>query len=136
MHDQRYKDGRHYTVEDYAMHPKFKNFTIYDDFDMTMVKTKEKIVFNYAVAPICFNRPKDQYIGLRAIVAGWGRLNDTVEIMGAQLQETKVRVKDPKQCDLEVSRLIRFNFRSMICAHEKGTDSCNVSNLLVYLEGV
>ncbi|CAG9806416.1 unnamed protein product [Chironomus riparius] len=125
MHDQQYRDGRHYNIVDYAMHPYFRNFTIYDDYDMTIVATKEKIVFNYAVSPICFNQPRDQYVGMRAIVAGWGRLNDTTEIMGTQLQETKVRVKPPDQCIVEVARLVRFNTKSMICAHEKGTDSCN-----------
>lgn len=128
MHDQRYKDGIFYAIEDFAMHPLFNNFTIYDDYDLTILRTKERIIFNFAISPICFNLPRDRYVGQQAIVAGWGRLNDTVEIMGARLQETKVRVKPPEQCSVEAARLIKFNVNSMLCAHEKNTDSCNVSD--------
>lgn len=65
---------------------------------------------------------------LSNIISGWGRLSDTQNAkMGTLLQETRVRVKTHDECAVEVARLVRYNDEAMICAHEKGTDSCSVS---------
>lgn len=47
--------------------------------------------------------------------------------LGTKLQETKVKVKPPMQCATDTARLVKYNPQSMICAHMKGTDACNVS---------
>lgn len=50
------------------------------------------------------------------------------------LQETRVRVMNDDFCAIEVSSVVRYNDNSMICAKEKGTDSCNVSDYFLFIK--
>lgn len=56
-----------------------------------------------------------------------GRLGES---KGAELakvlMETKVWVLSDEQCNQITKKLIKFNPKSMICAHEKNTDACQV----------
>lgn len=70
MHSQVKRDGRFYTIEDYQFHPNFINYTIYDDYDLTIVRLHGRIKFNLAIQPICFNDVHDNYFDLIATVAG------------------------------------------------------------------
>lgn len=75
MHDQFKRDGTIYPVGHVALHPRFKNHTIYDDFDMALVTVRKKIRFSRTVKPICLPNPNADYTGRSGIVAGWwGRL--------------------------------------------------------------
>lgn len=128
MHDQRIKDGVVYGVEHIMLHPKFTNYSVYDDYDIALVTVQGRIKFTRNIRPICLTTPHNNYIGMKLTVAGWGRLSDDINAaMGAVLQETRVRVKGPEECTIEVAKLVRYNDKSMICAHEKLTDACNVS---------
>lgn len=71
MDDQILKDGYHYNVAHYMLHPKFRNLTVYDDFDMALVTVVKRIKFNYAVKPICLPQAYTSYIGQAGTVAGW-----------------------------------------------------------------
>lgn len=52
--------------------------------------------------------------------------------MGAVLQETRVRIKTPGECFVEVARLVKYDDKSMLCAKEKFTDACNVREFLKF----
>lgn len=70
MHDQRIKDGITYGMEHYMLHPKFFNYTIYDDYDMAIVTVKGRIKFNQHISPICLTQPQLTYVGKSATVSG------------------------------------------------------------------
>lgn len=70
MHDSHDRDGQVFRIDHYEFHPRFYNFTQYDDYDMCLVKLRGTISFNFAIKPVCFNLPGDSYIGLKATVAG------------------------------------------------------------------
>ncbi|KAG5669860.1 hypothetical protein PVAND_000151 [Polypedilum vanderplanki] len=126
MHNQVLQDGDRYYIDHYSLHPKFHNFSVYDEYDMALVTVRGIIRFNRNIRPICLTLPNTDYTGKQMTVAGWGRLDDSKDAkMGTILQETNVHVKPPNDCAIEVARLVRYNDEAMICAHEKGTDSCS-----------
>ena len=71
MDDQILKDGYRYNVAHYMLHPKFKNLTIYDDFDLALVTVVNKIKFGYTVKPICLPQAYESHTGKAGSVAGW-----------------------------------------------------------------
>lgn len=70
MHSQVHQDGDKYMIEHYEMHPKFRNYSIYDEYDMALVTVKGKIRFSRNVKPICLTLPNIDYTGAKPIVAG------------------------------------------------------------------
>lgn len=71
MHDRRAKDGTIHTVANVALHPKFKNHSVYDDYDMALVTVQQRIQFGRTVKPICLTKVNGDYTGRSGIVAGW-----------------------------------------------------------------
>lgn len=71
MVDQRIKDGDSYKISHYMLHPKFKNHTVYDDYDIALVTVSTRIQFGQTVRPICLPSPLDDFTGQSGIVAGW-----------------------------------------------------------------
>jgi hypothetical protein len=70
MHSQLQQDGDRYYLEHFALHPNFRNYTVYDDFDMAIVTVRGRIRFNRNVKPICLTMPNTDYTGKKMIVAG------------------------------------------------------------------
>lgn len=71
MHDQRIQDGTVYKIANYMLHPKFKNLTVYDDYDMALVMVNKRIRFSRTVKPICLPKANDDFTSLTGTVAGW-----------------------------------------------------------------
>lgn len=71
MHNQLQKDGEAYHVAHVELHPKFRNLTVYDDYDIALVTVKKKIKFGVNVRPICLPSPHDDFTDRTGIVAGW-----------------------------------------------------------------
>lgn len=134
MHDSVLKDGVRYDVEHYEIHPKFVNFSVYDDYDLAMVTLQGRIQFNRNIKPICLITLYDDYTGLLVRVSGWGKLGDSQNAgLGTQLQETKVRMKPTHNCTVATSRIVKFNPASMVCAHSPGTDACKLIHFLILI---
>lgn len=70
MHEKG-KDGAVYNIAHAILHPKFKNHTIYDDYDMAMIAVTKRIRFGHYVRPICLPEPYEDFSGQAGIVAGW-----------------------------------------------------------------
>lgn len=70
MHDQIKQDGMRYNVEHYELHPRFLNYSVYDDYDMAMVTLVGRIQFNQNVHPICLTTVNDDYTGRIVTVSG------------------------------------------------------------------
>lgn len=60
-----------------------------------------------------------------------GRVEENNSKPAAQLMETTVIVKDQQECTEKTKELAFFNPESMICAHRKLTDACQVRVLSV-----
>lgn len=70
MHDTNAQDGEKYTVQHYELHPYFTNYTVYDDYDMSLITLTQTIQFSWKVHPICLTTPIDDYTGRNVIVSG------------------------------------------------------------------
>ena len=130
MHDSRKQDGDQYGIFDAKLHPKFKNLSIYDDYDMAIITVNKKIQFNRNVKPICLPTPGESFSGRYGIVAGWGALQEGVPNYGIALQEVKIKVKPNKECKIDLRRIAKFNDESMICGFETNKDACQVRDKL------
>lgn len=70
MHDQILQDGSRYYVQHYVLHPNFRNYSVYDDYDMAMVTVLGKIQFSHVVRPICISKPGENFVGEMVTVSG------------------------------------------------------------------
>lgn len=56
-----------------------------------------------------------------------GRLGERKhDPLATMLMETKVMVKSDQQCTAMTKHMVKFNPKSMVCAHEDKTDACQV----------
>lgn len=128
MHILDSTDGVMYGTASYELHPNFANNSFYDDYDFTIVEVDRRIEFNHNIKPICLPTPGQEYSGHRAIVSGWGRLNEGKDArLADSLMETGVTVLTDEQCTEDTANLIEFNTESMICAFALDTDACQVN---------
>lgn len=128
MHVLDSEDGEIYGTASFELHPNFMNNSFYDDFDFTMVEVDRRIEFNHYIRPICLPTPGQEYSGQRAIVSGWGRLDEGQDApLADSLMETGVTVLTDEECAAETASLIEFNTESMICAYAQDTDACQVN---------
>jgi hypothetical protein len=67
MHDSQLQDGIPYKIADYQLHPKFTNYSIYDDYDMAIVAVDRSIVFSENIKPVCLPSPSDDFTGQMAV---------------------------------------------------------------------
>lgn len=71
MHKVTSKTGVQYFTRQFAVHPNFVNGSFYDDFDLAIATVDRHISFNHNVQTICLPALVDQFVGVKAIVAGW-----------------------------------------------------------------
>lgn len=74
------KDPRNiYKTQSYMVHPKFRNETTFDDYDMSIGTVNRKIIFSLKVKPICLPDPYNELLfeNRRIIVAGKKYLENT-----------------------------------------------------------
>jgi Trypsin len=126
MHDSRTQDGAKYNIANAVLHPKFINLTIYDDYDMALITTTNKIRFGQNVKPICLPTPVEEFSDQTGIVAGWGALKEGVSTFGMGLQEVRIKVKRNEDCKRDLQKIAAFNDESMICGYENHKDACQV----------
>lgn len=75
MHDQILQDGSRYYVQHYVLHPKFRNYSAYDDYDMAMVTVLGRIQFSQVAHPICISKPGENFVGEMVTVSGKMKIN-------------------------------------------------------------
>ncbi|CRL05271.1 CLUMA_CG018149, isoform A [Clunio marinus] len=125
MHKVKRREGVRYETISYEYHPKFKNSSFGDDYDIAIATVDKLILFSDHIKPICITLASHEFTWQMAIVAGWGRLNEgrSSEIANA-LMETRVEVKSYEKCKELTKSMVKFNKDSMICAHSHKTDAC------------
>lgn len=71
MHNLKLKDGIKVTTKHVELHPKFHNYSSYDDYDIALLSTNEIMEFSSRIKPICLPNVNEDVTGLVGIVAGW-----------------------------------------------------------------
>ena len=125
MHEVSFNSGESFKTDNFVFHPQFKNGSLYDDYDMSIVTVDRPMTFSANVKTICLPSISDDFAGMKVTVAGWGRLSENGDSANS-LMETKVKLKTQNECDEMTRNLITFNPDSMICAYEFKTDACQV----------
>lgn len=72
------KDQRNvYKILGYEFHPKWKNGSSFDDWDMALVTLDRKIQFTEYIRPICLPAPngEEEFYGKMVTVTGWGKVS-------------------------------------------------------------
>ena len=110
-----------------AYHPKYDEATAYD-YDFAVVTLKEPVEFDSKVTPACLADTSmigDKLAGKKAIVSGWGKLNEN-GVSPDVLHKVEVPVITSKKCDQYYSDSWYDITSSMICAGETNgqIDSC------------
>ena len=129
MHEVAFNSGEPYKTADFVFHPQFKNGSLFDDYDMSIVTVDKPIIFSANVKTICLPSISDDFAGIKVIVAGWGKLSEN-GVSADSLMETKVILKNQNECREMTRNLITFNPDSMICAYEYKTDACQVRKIM------
>lgn len=144
--DSIYVRQQSYKTKDYDLHPLWVAGKLFDNYDVALITTDRRIQFNSGALPICLPKTGDEklFFNNKVIVAGtqncffmfwdfqfnagqfkgWGRTEEN----GAQtdvLMETNVYLKSHRECK-KLADAIKYDDRSMLCAHEHYTDACQV----------
>lgn len=64
------------------------------------------------------------------MIAGWGTIDKNVYEMSNYLLEGLVMILNTQDCPQRSNLHSAYNFNSMMCAFNKGVDTCQVRNLL------
>ncbi|XP_013149181.1 PREDICTED: serine protease snake-like [Papilio polytes] len=122
------KRGQDYKILRVINHPNYKSPSKY--YDIALVETKSKIVFNEFVQPACLWRNEDTSSLTHVSVSGWG-VTDKYENLRKSdiLQTAQVDIVDKRMCKLLIdnkSRLSKTVEDHQICAGKLtgNIDSC------------
>ncbi|KAL7026078.1 hypothetical protein ACKWTF_013779 [Chironomus riparius] len=107
-------------------HPLYHRTMLFDIYDMSIFILETKIPFGPKISPICQPHADDDklYWNRKAIVAGWGRIEEKGPLSDI-LMETQVVLKSDEECR-NMTDLNAYTYDAMICAHEIYRDSCQV----------
>lgn len=133
---ERLRNAQRLITERVIIHPSWKqeddlNTRTNFDNDIALVQLKDPVKMGPTVAPICLPETSSDYNpseGDLGLISGWGRTENrtnVIQLRGAKLPITslekcqQVKVENPK------ARSNDYVFTdNMICAGEKGVDSC------------
>jgi len=109
-----------YGIKKFILHPYTDNEKVND---IALVKTKEKIVFNQAVRPIClpFKYTNKDFSGKGVTLLGWG-LTEFTGPKSDYLQAVNVTVVSNEQCQQQYPN--DQIFPTNLCTYGDGKDAC------------
>merc|ERR1712096_532312 len=79
-----------YDVEKTEFHSKYKAATFQND--IAVVRLTKDVVFKRHIIPVCLPTFKENFVGKKAFVIGWGRTAHGQITTPAKLQEVEVEV--------------------------------------------
>ncbi|XP_070505843.1 venom peptide isomerase heavy chain-like [Chironomus tepperi] len=141
IREVQYTKQQSYKTKDYELHPLWRPGTKFDNYDMAMVSVDRRIMFTPAAIPICLPKIGDEKLfwNQKVNIAGWGRIEENGEQTDV-LMETHVYLKTQRECR-QLAGHIKYDERSMICAHERNTDACqgdsgNFLRIILWFGGI
>ena len=88
---------------------------------------KEPIKYTSTVRAVCLPQGKNTYAGKKGTVVGWGLLREGGS-RPSVLQELTMEIWDNARCSSTYGSTAPAGIKStMLCAGQKGKDSCSVS---------
>lgn len=124
------------TAERVIIHPDWKPVDDPDtrtnfDNDIALVQLKDPVKMGPKVSPICLPGSSSEYnpsVNDLGLISGWGRTEDrdiVIQLRGAKLPITTLNKCQQVKSDNRRGRAESYVFTdNMICAGEKGVDSC------------
>ncbi|XP_054156203.1 phenoloxidase-activating factor 2-like, partial [Oppia nitens] len=128
QHTNEFYAHEDYTVESVAMHPNFRNGSLWND--IAVLTLNKKVEFKPHIDSICLpTSTQDNFDGMDCVTTGWGKSAYKGGSYSNILKEVKLPVLNHYDCQtaLRQTRLgNRFRLHdSFLCAGgEKGVDSC------------
>ena len=96
--------------------------------DIAILVLKSPIKYTNTVRPVCLPAGKASYAGEKGTVAGWGLLSERGS-RPTVLQELTMEIWDNARCSSTYGSTAPAGItETMLCAGQKGKDSCSVSN--------
>lgn len=112
------------------VHPKFQfRRTQPDRYDLALLELVSEAAYSPHISPICLPSPQISLPGRTGVVAGWGKIIPSNELMGTNvLRSAPVPILDIRECVSwhEVKQISVQLHEEMLCAgHESGQrDAC------------
>ena len=108
---------------------KHKDFTMETlHSDIAILVLKSPVQYTNTVKPVCLPKDKKLYNGKKGTVAGWGLLSERGS-RPTVLQELTMEIWDNARCSSTYGSTAPAGItETMLCAGQKGKDSCSVSN--------
>ncbi|XP_056640921.1 serine protease 27 [Diorhabda sublineata] len=113
-----------------VIHPKFRyRATQPDRYDLALLELAIEASNYFHISPICLPSKEIELTGREAVVAGWGKIKRTNDLIGTNvLRSASVPILDLNQCVRwhEMNRIFVDLHEEMLCAgHENGKqDAC------------
>lgn len=120
-------DHQDRAILDYKIHPKFDNFT--KENDIALLKIDETgLQFQPNIIPICLPKSKNNLVGSKAWVTGWGKIQKTRKLMSDELRQVEVPVLSNSICErfFRESGIAQYIPKIFLCAGymDGGHDTC------------
>jgi secreted trypsin-like serine protease len=112
------------------VHPNFQFRTTQPDrYDLALLELITEAGYSYHISPICLPDSDTILTGRTAVVAGWGKIQPSNELMGTNvLRSATVPILDIRECMAwhEIKQISVELHEEMVCAgHESGKhDAC------------
>ena len=107
-------------------HKGFSMETLHSDIAILVLKSP--VQYTNTVKPVCLPKDKKLYNGKKGTVAGWGLLSERGS-RPTVLQELTMEIWDNARCSSTYGSTAPAGItETMLCAGQKGKDSCSVSN--------
>ncbi|CAH0551888.1 unnamed protein product [Brassicogethes aeneus] len=117
-------------VKKRIVHPSFKyRLTQPDRYDLALLELVTETNYSFHISPICLPEKGLTLVGRKALVAGWGKIQPSNELMGTNiLRSASVPILDIRECMQwhKIKQIFVQLHDEMLCAgHENGLhDAC------------
>ncbi|XP_063243344.1 trypsin-1-like [Bacillus rossius redtenbacheri] len=109
-------------VDRLILHESYASDYAHDSDDIGLIRLKERLGFDAAVAPVCLSRPDKDYTGRTCEVVGWGLTAHDGET-SPHLRRAAVTVLDQGLC--RDNDAVGGHLRdTVMCAYTPGADAC------------
>ncbi|KAG8182623.1 hypothetical protein JTE90_009986 [Oedothorax gibbosus] len=116
-----------YKVEKIILHPELYKPKRYNN-DIALLKLKKPVEYGDYSIPTCLPNIDEDFTGMKAVIMGWGFVEENSRYRSTRLQKTGVNVLSRNECQswfTEAKKKVTFH-RGQLCAGHKegGKDSC------------
>ncbi|OQV17557.1 putative Chymotrypsinogen B [Hypsibius exemplaris] len=119
-------NAKTYSISRVIPHNLYRESRSVIEQDFCLLQTTETIAFNAHVSNVCLGEARDDIVGRRCHVTGWG-WTSYPGATASVLQQVAVNINDHADCDRRYRAIPDEDYKiteDMICASAPGKDSC------------